>query len=171
MKFYPMSLVLLVDKTIGMTSKSVHVSVTFRDTTITHYDGYLMQRFRKQRPEIPVVIGTSQVGFWVTFNGMIQIREFHWVTEEKHRSVIPHQIPNTFIDIEFQGKSSDISFCIGCTSFACNGRKSGKHFCFFSDLTKNIRFSIFRYIVSNCKSSESSRAFCMHSSFRNHFSN
>src|SRR5690606_9059026 len=156
MKFYPMSLVLLVDKTIGMTSKSVHVSVTFRDTTITHYDGYLMQRFRKQRPEIPVVIGTSQVGFWVTFNGMVQIREFHRVTEEKHRSVIPHQIPNTFIGIEFQGKSSDISFCIGCTSFTRHCRKTSKHFCFFTYLIENISFRIFRDIVSNCECSESS---------------
>src|SRR5690606_13865371 len=100
-----------------MASKSVHMAVSFRNPAVAHYYGYLMQRFRKQSPEIPVVVRASQVGFGISFYGVIQIGKFHRVTKKEHRSIVSNQIPNSFIGIELQCKTTDITLGIGSTSF------------------------------------------------------
>ena len=67
MKFNPVSFIRTIDKTISMTSESVHVSVTIWQSAVAHYDGNLMQRFRQQSPEIPVILGASHISFRISF--------------------------------------------------------------------------------------------------------
>src|SRR5690606_38209161 len=129
MEFHPMPYIAFIDKAIGMATETMHIPKTFRNAPVTHYNGNLVQRLGKQSPEIPIGIGIPQIGFWVSLYRMVQIGKFHRVAEEKHWSVVPYQIPDTFIGVEFQRKTTDVTFCICRTSFSCHGGKSGKHFC------------------------------------------
>src|SRR5690606_5019749 len=100
MKFYPMTYIFTVDKTIRMTSESVHVPVTFRNTTVTHNNCDLMQCFRQKRPEIPVIVSTSHIGSRIAFNCVIQVGKFHRVAEKENRCIISNQIPDSLIGIK-----------------------------------------------------------------------
>src|SRR5690606_40043547 len=100
--------IVVVDKAVGVTSKSVHMPIAFWNSTITHDDRHLVQRFREQCPKVPVVVGTSQIGLWITFYSVVQIRKLHRITEEKDRCIVSNQVPDAFIGIKFQGKTPDI---------------------------------------------------------------
>src|SRR5690606_3622053 len=103
--------IVVVDKAVGVTSKSVHVPITSWNATVTHDDRHLMQRFGKERPEIPVVIGTPQIGFRVAFHSMVQVWELQRVAKEKNRCVVSDQVPDSFIGIKFQGKKIGRASC------------------------------------------------------------
>src|SRR5690606_3906678 len=96
--------IVVVDKAVGVTSKSVHVPITSWNATVTHDDRHLVQRFREQCPKVPVVVGTSQIGLWITFYSMVQVWELQRVAKEKNRCVVSDQVPDAFIGIKFQGK-------------------------------------------------------------------
>src|SRR5690606_31295996 len=101
MKFHPEAFILGIDKTKGMAAKTMHMTVTGWDPTIRHNNSHLMQSFRQECPEIPVIGGTALVGFRVTFDCFIQVRELAGIPQEKYRSIVADQIPVAFFSIEF----------------------------------------------------------------------
>src|SRR5690606_626458 len=101
MEFYPVSDIVLIDKTIGMAAETVHVTISFGNSAVTHHYGYLVQSFWQQSPEIPVIIGTSQIGFGISLHSMVQIGKFHGIAEKENRCIISYQIPDAFICIKF----------------------------------------------------------------------
>ena len=101
MEFYPEAFIFGIDKTEGVTAKTMHMTVTGRNPAVGHDNGHLMQSFRQQCPEIPVIGGAALVGFRVTFDCFIQVRELAGIPQEKYRSIVADQIPVAFFSIEF----------------------------------------------------------------------
>src|SRR5690606_22185361 len=108
MELHPVTHVVLVDEAIGVAPKPVHMAIAARNSPVAHHNGNLMQRFGKQGPEIPVVIGTSEVRFRVAFYGVIQIWELHGVPEKENLLMVSDPVSNSFVGVEFQRKPADI---------------------------------------------------------------
>src|SRR5690606_15050505 len=75
MKFNPYTLIVRIQHTKGMASKTVHMSHRTRDPPIAHYNSYLMQGLGYGCPEIPIIIRTSQVCLRIALYRMVQIRK------------------------------------------------------------------------------------------------
>src|SRR5690606_8669962 len=100
MKFHPVTNIIFVDEAVCMTAKPMHMPVAFRNAPVAHHNGNLMQCFRKQCPEIPVVVSTTHVGFRIALNSVVQVGELHGVAEEEYGCIVSYQIPVSFIGIK-----------------------------------------------------------------------
>lgn len=49
---------------------------------------------------------------WLRFTRVNHIGEFHSILDEEHRDVVPNHIPIAFFRVEFDGKTSHISYSI-----------------------------------------------------------
>src|ERR1700735_3683614 len=105
----------------------MHVPKGSRDAAIGHDDGYLMQGFRKKRPEIPIVLDAPQPGTWVPFDCMIEIRKAQRITKEEDRRVVANNVPIAVFSIELERKPSNIAFRIRRATFARHSRETGEH--------------------------------------------
>ena len=121
MKFHPMALVGCIDEAEGMAAETVHVAIRGRNAAIAHDDCDLVQRFRQQGPEIPVVVRAAQIRFRIALDGVVQVWKFQRVAHEKHRCVVTHHIPVAFFGIELDGETADVAFRIGGAPFAGDG--------------------------------------------------
>src|SRR5690606_23749548 len=74
-EFYPGTLVGRIVHAEGVTSEAMHMTHRARNAALAHDDGDLVQCLRKGSPEVPVVLGTSQIGAGVAFNGVVQVGE------------------------------------------------------------------------------------------------
>ena len=79
-EFHPDTLVVRIDKTIGVASESVHMAIGVRNAARAHSDCHLMRRFGQKCPEVPVAVRAAHVRFRVALDGMIQIRKFKRIT-------------------------------------------------------------------------------------------
>lgn len=116
-----------------MAAVSVHVPIGIGDTSVAHRDGYLMQRFGQEGPEVPIVLRAAHVGTWIAFYGMIQVGEFERIAKEEHGRVVSYEVPVAFFGIELHGKASDVPFGVCRAAFAGYGRESNKDIGLFSD--------------------------------------
>jgi hypothetical protein len=53
-----------------------------------------VQRFRQQRPEVPVVVGAAHAGARIAIDGVIEVGKAQRIAEEKHRRVVADDIPS-----------------------------------------------------------------------------
>ena len=139
-----------------MTAITVHMTVGSRNASVAHRNGNLMKCFGQQCPEIPVIAGTTHVGTRITLHRMVQIRKLQRIAQKEYRCIISYQIPVSLFSIKFNGKSANITFCIGGSALARYRRKTDKNFCFFSDLRKDSSFGIRSNIMSYSKLTEGS---------------
>jgi len=58
-KLHPSTCAGGVNEAVGMTAKTMHVTVASGNTSFTHHNCDLVERFRQQRPEVPIVVGAS----------------------------------------------------------------------------------------------------------------
>src|SRR5690554_5062026 len=61
MEFHPITFVFRIVKAKGMATKTMHMPIGLWNAPVAHHDGHLMERFRKKCPEVPVVVGASQI--------------------------------------------------------------------------------------------------------------
>ena len=92
MEFDPCALVVLVVEAEGVAAEAVHMAERGRNAARTHRDRHLVERFREERPKIPVVVGTSHAGARIAFDGVVQVGEFQRVAEEEDWRVVAHEI-------------------------------------------------------------------------------
>ena len=76
-----------------------------------------MEGFRKQSPEIPVVLGGTYACPGIAFYGTVQIREIMYVTQEEGRCIVAYQIPVPLFSVELHSYTADISFCVSGAAF------------------------------------------------------
>ena len=67
MEFTPETLIIFVVKAEGVFSVKVHMAERGGNSAVRHHDGRLMERFRQQRPEIPVVLCRAQTSLGIAF--------------------------------------------------------------------------------------------------------
>ncbi len=91
-----------------------------------------MKGFRQESPEVPVSRRIAHPVTRVTLDGMIQIREFERIAQEKYRGVVADEIPVAFISVEFHGEATDIALCISGSAFSGYSGKSYKARCLFA---------------------------------------
>src|SRR5690554_5213812 len=145
-----------------MGAEAVHMPVRGRNPPITHYDGDLVQGFRQAAPKVPVVGWAAHVGARVTFNGMVEVREFQWIAEEENRSVVTDQVPVALFGIKTQRKTANVPLRIGCTTFAGDRRKAYKHVGLFADFAEQGRLGVLRDVMGNGETTERARTFSVH---------
>ncbi|MNN25317.1 hypothetical protein D3C81_1387870 [compost metagenome] len=104
-----------------MASKAMHMTERGRNSAVRHENRNLMQRFRRQGPEIPYSVWILQMRLWMTFLRMNKVREFNSITDEEYRCVVANQIIVPFFGIEFHRKSSWIAYRIRRTQFTGYG--------------------------------------------------
>src|SRR5690606_140499 len=91
---------------------------------VAHQDGDLVQGFGRQGPEIPGSAHVAQVAARVAFLCVDEVGELQWIPYKEDRSVIAHEVPVSVFCIEFEGKSSNVAFCIGGSCFTSYGGKT-----------------------------------------------
>ena len=161
-EFHPKTLVLRVDKAVSVRAEAVHVAVAGGDAAVAHHDGHLVEGFRQERPEIPVIRCRTHIGARVAFDRFVQIGEFARVAQEKHRRVIADHVPVTFFGIKLQRKAADVALGIGRAALTGNGSKAGEHFGFFTDFAEEFGAGVFCDVVGDGKRTKRARAFGVH---------
>src|SRR5947209_7213215 len=110
-----------------MAAEGMDMAETLRNAALAHHNRDLMQGFRQQRPEIPIVIGAAHAGARITFDGVVEIWKPQRITEEKHRRVVADNIPIALLSVELHGKAADVALGIGSAALTCDCGKPGKH--------------------------------------------
>jgi hypothetical protein len=72
-KFDPDAFVRRIDHRKAMTTEPVHVAEAFWDAAVRHDEGDLVQCFRQQRPEIPVVAGAAQPSARIALDRVVDV--------------------------------------------------------------------------------------------------
>ena len=72
-EFDPDALVCGIEKAVRVAAEAVHVTEALRNASIAHDDRDLVQRFRQQRPEVPVVVGAAHAGARIALDGVIEV--------------------------------------------------------------------------------------------------
>src|SRR5258708_26850929 len=103
-KLHPDSLVVGVEKAVGVAAEAMHVAIGTRNAALTHDDGDLMQGLGQQRPEVPVVVGAAHTGTRIALDRVVEVRKAQRVTEKEHRRIVAYHIPVAFLGVEFQGE-------------------------------------------------------------------
>jgi hypothetical protein len=88
MEFHSNALVRGIDEAVGVAAEAVHMAEAFGNAALAHDDRYLMQRFRQQRPEIPVVVGAAHAGPRIAPDGAVEIGKAQGIAEEGYRRVV-----------------------------------------------------------------------------------
>ena len=169
MEFHPATFVILVIKTERMTSEPVHMTEISWNTPVTHQNHHLMQCLRRQAPEIPHRRVTPQVRLRVSLLRVNKIGKLQRVPDKENRRVIPNQIPVSLVSIKFHGKSPDIPFRIGSSSFPRYRGKTHEHVGFLTDPCKNTRLRVTGNIIRHRKRAKRPTSLGMHDSFWNPF--
>ena len=169
MEFHPETLIGRIDEAVRMRAKTVHVAIAFRNAAVGHHNRHLVQGFRQQCPEIPVVFGAAQIGAWVAFDGFVQIRKLARVAQKEHRCVVADHVPVAFFGVELQGKAADVALGIGRTAFTGHGGETGKHLGFLANLAKDFRTGVLGDVVGDGEGTERAGTFGVHAPLRNNF--
>ncbi len=120
-EFDPITLTSIVPERVGMRAITIDVTHISRQSAIRHQNRYLMQAFRRKRPEIPHGGCRTQIGLWMTLLGVDEIGELQRITHKENRRVVTNQIPVAFFGVELQCKAAHIALGIGCTLLTGNG--------------------------------------------------
>jgi DNA-binding transcriptional LysR family regulator len=86
--FHVEQFVVGIDEAERMTAETVQVPVAIGSTAIGEENSDLMERFRRQRPEIPHHRGRFQIGLRVALLGMDKVAKFQRVADEKDRRTL-----------------------------------------------------------------------------------
>ena len=88
-KLHPETLVLRVNKAIGVASKPMHVAERLGNATVAHDIGDLVERLRKVRPKVPVVVRAPHAGPRITFDRVVEVRELERIAKKKTGVLLP----------------------------------------------------------------------------------
>ena len=129
-----------------------------------------MTRFWNLTQKVPKHVWIFKISLRISLLSVNEIWELKRISYEKYRSIITNHIPISLFCIEFNCKTSWISFCICRTLFSSNSRKKKKNRCFFTNLIQKFGFAISWDIISHFKIPMCTRSFGMNNSFWNSFS-
>jgi hypothetical protein len=167
-EFHPDALVVLVDQAEGMAAVAVHLAVVLRQAPVAHRDRDLMQRFRQQGPEVPVVVGAAHVGLGIALHRMVQVRELQRIAQEEDRRVVADHVPVAFLGIEFDGEAADVAFGVGRAALTGDGGEAGEHVGLLAHLGQELGAGVLRDVVGHREGAERARPFRMHPPLWNH---
>jgi len=170
MELAPHALSRSVDEGIGVTAKTVHVPKIAGNSPLAHGDGHLMKAFRQARPEIPLGGIAAAACLRVSVQGVVEIGELEWVTNEENGGVVAHQIPVAFVCVKFQGETADIAVGIGVSALSRSRGKAGKHRRDFADFAEKCCLCVWRNILGDGEFAVRTPAFGVHAAFGKNFS-
>jgi len=129
-----------------------------------------MAGFRNKTQKVPHHISIFQVGVWISFLGVNEIREFDWISDEENWSIVSNHIIISFFSVKFNSKTSWISFSISTSFFTSDSTESGEEWCSFANLIQEFSFTPFLTISKAFKIAKCSTSFSINNSFWNSFS-
>jgi len=166
----PESFALVVDPLESVRAKTVHVSVTIRGTSVGEEDGDLMGRFGDEGKEVPEGVGVLAVGLGVSLLGVDEVGELGGISDEEDGSVVTNQIPVTFFGVEFDSKTSGISFGIGRTLFTTDSGESGEDGSSLSEGVQEFSLAVLGDVIGDFEITVSAGTLGVDDSFGDSFS-
>ena len=167
-EFDPDALIGGVDHREGVAAEEMHVTEASRDATVGHHNGHLVQRFRQERPEVPVVVGRAQTGARIALDRVVQVREAQRIAKEEDGRIVADDVPVAFLGIELHGSTADIAFGIRRAALARHRREAGEHRRLLADLGEDLRLGVAGDIVGDGEGAMGAPTLCMHAAFGNH---
>ena len=134
--FHVEEFVLRIDQAERVTAEAVHVPVAVRSPAVGEENRHLVQRFRRERPEIPHHRWRFQVRFRIALLCVDEIAELQRIANEENGRVISHHIPIAFFCVKLQGKPAWVACRIRRTFFAPHGRKPNESRRLLTDSTE-----------------------------------
>src|ERR1700722_14268384 len=106
-----------------------------------------MQRLRKHRPKVPVVLRAAYACAGIALDGMVEIGEAKRVAEEKDRRIIAYNVPVALFGVKLHGKSVNVAFCIRSATLTGHRREPRKHWRLLADLGEYLGLGVAGDIV------------------------
>ena len=166
MEFDPCALVVLVVEAEGVAAEAVHMAERGRNAARTHRDRHLVERFREERPKIPVVVGTSHAGARIALMAWFRSGNFSGSRRKKTGRVVAYQVPVARVGVEFHGEAPDVALGIGGAALSGYGREADQTVGLFTHLRKDRGPGVFGDVVRHGEGPESSRSFGVHAAVR-----
>ncbi|MGY2982932.1 hypothetical protein ACVI1K_000279 [Bradyrhizobium sp. USDA 4508] len=168
MEFHPDALIVGIDHAVGVAAEAVLVTEAFRDAALAHDDGDLVQRFRQQRPEIPVHVGVAHPRARMPLDGVVEVDEAQGVAEEEHRRVVADHVPIAFIGVEFQRETANVALGVRRAALAGDRREPREHRRLLADLREHAGLGVARDVVGDGEGAVRAGALGMHPPLRDH---
>ncbi len=165
----PVALVLGVDEAEGVAAEAVHVAVSRRNAPVAHHDGDLVQRFRQRGPEIPVVLGAAQIGARVALDGVVEVREFQRIAQEKDRRVIADHVPIALFGIKLDREAANIALGVRRATLAGHGGEARKQLGLLADLGENFGAGVLGDVMGDGERPIGAGTFGVHPPFGDDF--
>jgi len=164
--FHPVIVPVGVVPQEGVAGIAVHVAVGARRAPVREENRDLVDRFGRQREEIPEHVGVLQVGDGVALLGVDKIGEFDGIPDEKDRGVVPHHVVVAFLGVKLDRKPARVAFGIGGTLLAAHGGKAHKDFRLFARFREERRPGVLAHIGGCFKVAVCACALGMHHALR-----
>src|SRR5450759_4232456 len=121
---HPEPLAAGIDPHVGMRRVPVHVPPTPRDSTVTHEDGHLMRRLRRQSPEVPLHVVIAKVVVGTALLRVDEVGELRGVANEKDGSVVADHVVIAVLGVELERKYAWVTSSAGGAQLAGDCREA-----------------------------------------------
>lgn len=160
---------LIVDQGESVRSITVHVPVTIGNAPVRKQDHELVRSFRTQRPKVPEHIGVPEVRLGVSLLRVDEAREEDGVADEEYGGVVPDQVPDAVLGVEFDGETPRVAYRVRRSHFSGDGREphaDGGAFAYFGE---DFGPAVLGDVVGDFEVAEGSGAFGMDYTFGDAF--
>src|SRR5712691_2689401 len=110
-----------------MDAEAIHKAEGARKRPVGHDPHHHVHAFRRQGDEVPEVVmrrlRLREAPIRFLLHGMDQIRELDGVLNEKHRDIVPNDVPVPFLRIELHGKAADVARQVSRALVTSHGRE------------------------------------------------
>src|SRR5262245_4488730 len=117
-----------VDEAKSMDTKAIHKAEGAWDGPVGHDPHHHVDAFWGQGNEIPEVVmcrlRLRESPIWFLLHGMDQVWKLDGVLNEKHRNIVPDDVPVSFLRIELNRKAADIARQVRRALVAGHGREA-----------------------------------------------
>ena len=146
---------------------AVHVFVAGGNAAVTHEPQHLMDRFWRERPEIPLHGVVAKVGLRVPFLRVDEVGKFQRIADEEDRRVVADHIPVAFLGVMLDRKTAEVAIGIRAAAFDRDVREAYGEARLLADAVEEGCHRVLRHVVLEFEISESARALRMHHAFGN----
>jgi hypothetical protein len=81
-------------------------------SSIRKENGDLVNRLRCERQKVPKHIWVFEIGRWITFLSVDEIRKLERVTDEEDGGIISDKVVVSLFSVEFDREATRITLCI-----------------------------------------------------------
>lgn len=130
------SLTLGVDPLECVRRVAVHVSVADGSATVGEQDHDLVLALWRVAPEVEGRVGVLVARLRVALLRVDEVRELDGILDEENRSIVSDHVVVAFFSVELNRETTWITFGVGSTTLACDGREAQEQGSLLADLVE-----------------------------------